>query len=367
LLRAIDQNILLGKLTPADIAGQDEMLYGQDDLINCYEDYPAIIKNTERLIEDSTISLDASIKNRKTFTGTPYDDKLLLEKLAREGFAYRYPDRDKRAKGRLEKELDVIDRLGFSAYFLITLDIVRYAKMRGYYHVGRGSGANSLLAFCLQITDVDPMQLDLYFERFINPMRTSPPDFDIDFSWDERDDVTDYVFKRYGSEYTALLATYKTFQGRSTTREVTKTFGLPKEGIDKIINQSAEKHKHHGLADTILKCDHYLEGFPNYLSIHAGGIIISEKPINYFTALQMMPKGFPIVHFDMHTAEDLGFHKYDILSQRGLGHIKDAVDIISKNKGVKIDIHKVREVMQDEKVKKQWLCSKNRVLNIFQF
>ena len=88
--------------------------------------------------------------------------------------------------------------------------LIRYAKSRGYYHVGRGSGANSLVAFCLQITDVDPIQLDLYFERFINPKRTSPPDFDIDFSWDERDDVTDYIFKRYGREYTALLATYNT-------------------------------------------------------------------------------------------------------------------------------------------------------------
>lgn len=353
LLRAIDQNTLLSKLSKTDIAQQDEVFYDQDTLLKFYKDYPAIIRNTERLIEDSSIHFDSSTKNRKTFTGNPGDDKLLLETRAREGFAYRYPGQNRKAKDRLEKELQVIDQLGFSAYFLITLDIVRYAKKSGYYHVGRGSGANSLVAFCLQITDVDPIELDLYFERFINPKRTSPPDFDIDFSWDERDDVIDYVFQKYGGEHTALLATYNTFKGRSTVREVAKVFGLPKEDIDRIIKQPTEKHKHHDLADIILNCSRYLEGIPNYLSIHAGGILITEKPINAYTALQMMPKGFPIVHFDMHVADDFGFHKYDILSQRGLGHIKDAVDIIARNKGAKVDVHNIREIMRDEKVKKQ--------------
>lgn len=123
----------------------------------------------------------------------------------------------------MRKELKTIAELDFAAYFLITWDIVRYAESAGYHHIGRGSGANSIVAYCLFITDVEPLELDLYFERFINPQRTSPPDFDIDFSWDGRDDVTDYIFKRYGREHTALLATYSTFQHAAVIRELGKS------------------------------------------------------------------------------------------------------------------------------------------------
>src|SRR6185312_10191973 len=117
----------------------------------------------------------------------------------------------KKTKQRLDKELRVIDKMGFTAYFLITWDMIRYAQSRGFYHVGRGSGANSLVAYSLRITDVEPTELDLYFERFLNPHRTSPPDFDIDFSHRDRDEIIDYVMKRYGRRHVALLGMYPTF------------------------------------------------------------------------------------------------------------------------------------------------------------
>ncbi|MGA0232620.1 MAG: hypothetical protein ACO3MB_07070, partial [Saprospiraceae bacterium] len=217
----------------------------------------------------------------------------------------------------------------------------------------RGSGANSIVAFNLFITDVDPMDLDLYFERFINPHRSSPPDFDIDFSWDERDDVIDYIFKRYGREHTALLATYNTFKGKSIIRELGKVFGLPKADIDLIVDEPHAEEKHHHFARYIFRYGKMIEGFPNYLSIHAGGILISEESLFYHTAVQMMPKGFPISHFDMYGAEDLGFHKYDILSQRGLGHIKDAVSLVAENQGRAVDIHDVEKIKQDLEVRTQ--------------
>ncbi len=112
---------------------------------------------------------------------------------------------------------------------------------RGFYHVGRGSGANSIVAYCLRITDVDPIDLDLYFERFINPKRTSPPDFDIDFSWKERDEVLDYIFKRYGRKHTALIGTISTFRDRSIFRELGKVYGLPKEEIDLLVKEPESK------------------------------------------------------------------------------------------------------------------------------
>ncbi len=296
---------------------------------------------------------NTSLNNRQAFTGSRAGDMKLLRKLAINGCVRRFGERNRGAMKRTQKELDVIDKMGFAAYFLITWDIVRYAQTAGYHHVGRGSGANSIVAFNLFITDVDPMDLDLYFERFINPHRSSLPDFDIDFSWDERDDVTDYIFKRYGKEHTALLATYNTFKGKSIIRELGKVLGLPKADIDLIVNEPQATDKHHPFAKHIFKYGKYIEGFPNYLSIHAGGILISEEPLNYHTALQMMPKGFAITHFDMYAAEDVGFHKYDVLSQRGLGHIKDAVSLVARNQGKAVDIHNVSEIKEDVNVRKQ--------------
>lgn len=354
LLRCIDLNIVIGKLQDAHCAKASEKLYSTEALKTIFSQYPQIIANTEYIMDTCEIAMhDTSLNNRQTFTGSSPGDMKLLTKLAVNGCIRRYGDRNKKAMERTLKELKVIDSLGFAAYFLITWDIIRYAHSVGYHHVGRGSGANSIVAYNILITDVNPMDLDLYFERFINPHRSSPPDFDIDFSWDERDDVTDYIFKRYGKDHTALLATYNTFKGKSIIRELGKVLGLPKKDIDIIVNEPMAVEKHHSFAKHIFKYGKLIEGFPNHLSIHAGGILISEEPLNYHTALQMMPKGFAITHFDMYGAEDLHFHKYDILSQRGLGHIKDAVTLIASNQGRAVDIRNVEAIIQDTEVKKQ--------------
>ncbi len=353
LLRAIDLNILVTKLKSNDYATSTSTFAKLTELKKAFETYPNILENTKQLFKKCSIDLQSNLKNnRQHFTGSKESDFEFLKKLTYKGYEQRYGNR-REVFARIEKELNVIYKLNFECYFLITWDIIRYAHSVGYHHIGRGSGANSIVAYCLRITDVEPIELDLYFERFINQFRTSPPDFDIDFSWDERDDVTDYIFKRYGATHTALLATYNTFKGKSILREVGKAFGLPKAEIDLMVKEPMAKHKHHGLAKQVFKYGERIVGFPNYLSIHAGGVLISEKPINYFTALQMMPKGFPITHFDMYGAEDLGFHKYDILSQRGLGHIKDAVTLIHQNKKERVDIHDLEAIKEDEKVKEQ--------------
>ncbi len=354
LLRAIDMNTVITRLTESDLAKKTELLHLPEDLEHFYQIYPRIIRNTQRIVDACSIDLPSSLhNNRQTFTGGKESDFQLITKLAINGCKRRYGSDNLQALERVKRELKVILQQDFCSYFLITWDIVRYAQLSGYHHVGRGSGANSIVAFCLYITDVDPLELDLYFERFINPYRTSPPDFDIDFSWDERDDVTDYIFKRYGREYTALLATYNTFKGRSIIRELGKVFGLPKAEIDVIVDKPQAEAKHHPLAKTIFQYGKLISGFPNYLSIHAGGVIISEKPINYFTALQMMPKGFPITHFDMYHGEDLGFHKYDVLSQRGLGHIRDAVELIKQNQEKSVNVHEVEKIKNDPMVRAQ--------------
>lgn len=353
-LRAIDKNTLLSKLTPPDMASPKECFISPDLLSIAYSDYPQIIRNTERLTDECSILIDfASVKNKRIFTSSRYDDRLLLEKLALDGMAYRYGKSNKEARKRIDHELEVIDRLGFSAYFLITWDIVRYSMSRGFYHVGRGSGANSIVAYCLKITDVDPIELNLYFERFINPKRTSPPDFDIDFSWRDRDEVQDYIFKRYGNKHTALLGTVTTFRDRSIFRELGKVYGLPKEEIDKIVDYPDASLNKDEITQNLYATGNRLMDFPNIRSIHAGGILISEEPITCYTALDLPPKGFPTTQFDMYVAEAIGFEKLDILSQRGIGHINESVEIIGSNRGVKVDVHRISDFKRDEKVNKR--------------
>ncbi|MBC8486822.1 MAG: DNA polymerase III subunit alpha [Bacteroidetes bacterium] len=353
-LRVVDNNILISRLTPEMLADESEKMLPVDDLLMYYRDYPQIIKNTEKLIEECEIDFDyKSFKNKRTFTGNVSDDKTLLKKLAYDGLEYRYGMKNKVARERVEKELDIIFKLGFSAYFLITWDIIRYSMSRGFYHVGRGSGANSVVAYCLKITDVDPIDLDLYFERFINPKRTSPPDFDIDYSWREREEVQDYIFKRYGHEHTALLGATSTFKGKSIFRELGKVYGLPKGEIDDLVNNPEKEVNKNQITKRIYEISKGLIDFPNIRSIHAGGILISEKPITYYTALDMPPKGFPTTQWDMYVAEEIGFEKLDILSQRGIGHIRDAKEIILENRGINIDVHQVDKFKKDKKVMQQ--------------
>jgi DNA-directed DNA polymerase III PolC len=349
-LRAIDKNTLLSKLTDSDLASPKEIFLPSDFTHIIYSDYPQIVQNTERLTDECAVEMDfTTIKNKRTFTGSRYDDKQLLEKLAVDGMHYRYGHSDDEAIRRVKHELEVINKLGFSAYFLITWDIIRYSMSRGFYHVGRGSGANSIVAYCLKITDVDPIELNLYFERFINPKRTSPPDFDIDYSWRDRDEVQDYIFKRYGRKHTALLGTMSTFRDRSIFRELGKTYGLPKEEIDRLVDNPAVTGRD-DITEQLFQIGNQLLDFPNLRSIHAGGILVSEEPITCYTALDLPPKGFPTTQFDMYVSEAIGFEKLDILSQRGIGHINESVEIIAENKGIKVDVHRISDFKEDEQV-----------------
>lgn len=350
LLRAIGKNTLISKLGEKDFASPDEMFVPEAALLSTFRNFPSIISNTLQLIDSCEIKTQLHTdKNKRHYSASREDDRVLLEKLAMEGFHYRYGDNPV-AKARVVKELKIINDLNFNAYFLIVWDVIRYAQNRGFYYVGRGSGANSIVAYCLKITDVDPIKLDLYFERFLNPNRTSPPDFDIDFSWKDRDEVIDYVFRRYGKDHVSLLGMYSTFQRRAIIRELGKVFGLPKEEIDQLVRSKDKTMNEDKIQRTILKYGKLLENFPNHLSIHPGGMLISETPIYQYTVNELPPKGFCTAQIDMFLAEKIGLFKLDILSQRGLGHIKDAIRLVKQNQGIDIDIHQVEQFMSDPKV-----------------
>jgi DNA polymerase-3 subunit alpha len=353
LLRAIAQNTLLSKLPAAEQASEDERARSRVELEEIFSDFPDAIINTEKILNNCSVHFEfgkLSNKNLRFYTGSAEGDADLLRTKAYEGLAYRYPDRPENVIERVEKELAVINRMNFASYFLINWDIVTYARSRNYFYVGRGSGANSIVAYLLLITDVDPIDLDLYFERFINEHRSNAPDFDIDFSWNDRDDITRYIFERFGKQRTALLGSYSTFQRDAVLRELGKVFGLPPSEIDRL-----QQYKRTGEADQVgklvLQYSELIQGFPSHLSIHASGIIISEEPVTAYTATFMPPKGYPTTQFSMLEAEDIGLFKFDILSQRGLGKIKDAVELVSRNQQVEIDIHDINSFKKDEAIR----------------
>lgn len=353
LLCAIGHNTLLSKVPPEVNCSPDEIMTTEAEVRHRYEQFPQLIRTTEEVLAQCSIAFDFHVsKNKRTFSGSALIDQRLLERETWKGVRYRYGDDfSEEIRQRVEKELRMINELGFSAYFLINWDIIRFAQLKGFFYVGRGSGANSIVAYCLRITDVDPIDLDLYFERFINPYRQNPPDFDLDFSWKDRDELTTYIFRRHGEEHTALLATYSTYQSNAVVRELGKVFGLPKDEIDALQATKNGESVGEGLAALIRRYSVLLHDFPHHLSIHAGGVLISEKPITCYTALNHPPKGFPVTQFSMLEAEDIGLYKYDILSQRGLGHIKDTVELVKKNRGIDIDIHRIADFKKDEKIK----------------
>ncbi|MEM9858956.1 MAG: DNA polymerase III subunit alpha [Bacteroidota bacterium] len=356
LLRAIDNNTLLSKLSKTEEGDQYDLFLAPDEMLRIYKEYPNLVYRSSELLSQCTINFkfhNNVPQNLKTYTRSDEDDFKILRRLCLRGISYRYPKRHFKIYRRLAKELQIIRQKEFVSYFLINCKIVNYARKKGYYYVGRGSGANSVVAYLIRITDVDPIDLDLYFERFINLYRQNPPDFDIDFSSRDRDDVTRFIFEFFNKKTpngVSLLATYSTFQYRAAIRELGKVFGVPPHEIDKI---SKSGQPHDKLSEMVLKYSGYIAGIPSHLSIHAGGILISEKPIHYFTATSLPPKGFPTTHFDMHIAEDVGLYKFDILGQRGLGKIKDCLELIKNNhpEAPDIDIHDFKALKKDEKIK----------------
>jgi DNA-directed DNA polymerase III PolC len=351
LLRAISKNCLLSKLPVEAQASDKEVFVNPAAIIQAFKAHSFMITNTYELMEACNVTMDfGGDKTMQCYSASKEDDRILLAKLASDGLLRRYGSKNKTARERIDKELKIINDLGFNSYFLINNDLVRYAVSRGFYHVGRGSGANSIVAYCLGITDVDPIELNLYFERFLNPERTSPPDFDIDFSYTDRDEIMDYVFKRFGKDHVALCGSYSTFKHDAIIHELGKVFGLPEDEIKSLQRTNFPEDKIHKL---IFQYGQLIRGFPNIMSIHPCGMLISEEKISQYATRFLPPKNLVGVQMDMFVAEDIGLNKFDILSQRGLGHIKECLQLIKQNKGVDINIHNFSKFRNDEGIKKQ--------------
>lgn len=362
ILCATKLNIILSKLQPEDHARETDKMLPLNELLDRFKDYPLIIDNTRQLLYTCEFNFDFSIpRNKLHYTGTKDEDEKLLKRLAYQGMTKRYGNNNDLARHKITSELEVINDMNFAGYYLINWDITQKSQKLGLPYVGRGSGANSIVSYCLEITAICPIELNLYFERFLNRGRTSPPDFDIDWSWQDRDTILDYIFERYGKDYVAFCGTIARFGRKSIVRELGKVFGLSEAEIKPLaaqfeLNENMDLTRFNHIVQAVFKYGKLLVDFPYNRSMHSCGIIISEEPLVNVTALEMYPKGYAVVQFDMDIAEDIGYEKFDILSQRGLGTISDCVKLIKTNCGLDVNIEdrslSLNESLTNERLKR---------------
>ncbi len=296
------------------------------------------------------------------------------------GARQRYGKVAGQVKARLDRELKVIEMLDFCDYFLVVRDIIAFAEREDIPHVGRGSAANSIVSYCLGISAVDPLKFDLYFERFLNEFRTDVPDIDIDFCWRRRDDVIDYVYRRYGKERVAMVSTHSRLLARSAFRDVARVMGLPQDEIDR----HSKRLPHYGVSSiaeametfpemadfpiakepwrTVVETALKIDGYVRHLSIHLGGLVIGDRPLTWYTALENSAKGIVITQYEMKGIEKTGLVKIDLLGQRSLSIVAEAARSVEAQRGIRLDL----EHLPDRDPRTATLLRNGRTMGCFQ-
>ena len=364
-LRAIDSIVAQEQLdaTEHEVAPPDAWLRSPAEMAAAWPTWAEALANTQAIAEDCRVELPMHVpKFPKAPTGDGRSPYAQLRTQCETGAQWRYGARpDPAVRARMDYELEVIDRLGYSAYFLIVADLVRFARGEGIPCVGRGSAADSLVAYVLGIGGVDPMAYDLYFERFLHLGRTDCPDIDIDFCWRGRDRVLEYVYATYGAERVAMICSFITFGARSAFRDVAKTFGLPLDEIERLCSRLP----HADVANiraaleqfpecralpfdeepyrSILALAERIDGFPRHVGIHPCGIVIAPTPLTDLVPLELATKGLVVTQYDMHPIEALGLVKIDLLGQRALSIVTDAANIVRDVYGQTLDLETLPE------------------------
>ena len=366
-------DILLCLQTGKKLADEDRMRYvGGQYYVKSEEEMKGLfpyaweaVENTQRIADRCNVEIEFGVtKLPKYDVPEGYDSWSYLNKLCTDGLKERYEDENKPAgntgqtlRERLDYELGVIRTMGYVDYFLIVWDFINYAKENGIpVGPGRGSAAGSIVAYCLKITNIDPIRYNLLFERFLNPERVSMPDIDVDFCFERRQEVIDYVGRKYGADKVVQIVTFGTMAAKGVIRDVGRVMDLPYAYVDSIakmipnelnitidralemnpefrnLYNSDEQVKH--LIDMCRR----LEGLPRHTSMHAAGVVICQKSADEFVPLSRGSDGSITTQFTMTTLEELGLLKMDFLGLRTLTVIKDAVDMIEKDTGVHIDV-----------------------------
>ena len=363
------QEILICIQTGKTIEDPDRLMFETDEfyLKSCeemwdhFKGYPEALLNTVRVAEACQVEIEFGELHLPKYDvpndTTPFD---YLKSQCLQGFHRRYEENEELID-RLEYELEIIRQMGYVDYFLIVWDFIKYARDNGIMvGPGRGSAAGSMVAYCLGITNVDPIKYQLLFERFLNPERISMPDIDIDFCYERRQEVIDYVVRKYGEDRVAQIITFGTMAARAAVRDVGRALAIPYNEVDKVaklIPMMPGKHltiadalemnselkmlynsepRIHELLDTAMT----LEGMPRHASTHAAGVVISSEPITHFVPLYRNEELIS-TQFPMTTLEELGLLKMDFLALRTITVIRDCLDTVERGRGISIDIDRI--------------------------
>ncbi len=357
-------------------------LKSYDEMQQVLGDYPEALTNTLKIAEQCNFDFVFG-ENHMPIFDVPegYTLDSYFEELCRKEIATRYQPVTEAVMQRLEYELSVIKQMGYSGYFLIVWDFIRFARERGIYvGPGRGSAAGSIVSYALHITDIDPLKYDLLFERFLNPERVSMPDIDIDFCYERRGEVIDYVIEKYGQDHVCQIITFGTMAARGAIRDVGRVMSVPITTVNKVakaipnelgmtiekaLNASQELRNYceedPQIAELIATAQK-LEGLPRHAGTHAAGVVISKEPLDHYLPLQKSAECGVITQFAKENVEEIGLLKMDFLGLRTLTVINKAVDMIQQNHGVVVDFN---QMPMDDAATYQLLCDGDSI-GVFQ-
>ena len=362
-------DILLCIQTGKKVSDENRMRYeggqyyvkSEEEMRQLFPYAPEAIENTHKIAERCNVEIEFGVTKLPRFdVPDGYDSWGYLNHLCDEGFALRYPDDDGTLRARLDYELGTIKSMGYVDYFLIVWDFINFAKSHGIaVGPGRGSAAGSIVAYCLKITDIDPIRYQLLFERFLNPERVSMPDIDVDFCYERRQEVIDYVVEKYGKNQVAQIVTFGTLAARGVIRDVGRVMDLPYSLCDQVskmvpaelnitLDLALQKnpelkalYESDEQVKKLIDMSKRLEGLPRHTSMHAAGVVISRTSIDEYVPLSRGADGTIVTQFTMTTLEELGLLKMDFLGLRTLTVIQDAVKMIEKDYGVKLDLEHI--------------------------
>ena len=335
-------------------------LKSEEEMRKIFANMPEAVDNAHEIAERCNVEITFGQLHLPDFNAPDgLTNREYLRKLCEEGLGQRYEGSDQETMGalheRLDYELTTIENMGYVEYFLIVWDFINYAKMNGIMvGPGRGSAAGSIVAYTLRITDIDPIKYGLIFERFLNPERVSMPDIDIDFCYERRGEVIDYVTEKYGEDKVSQIITFGTMKAKQAVRDVGRALNVSypetdaiakaipfslKMTIDMALETSPElkaKYENEETTKKVIDMARAIEGMPRHASTHAAGVVISKDSIDEYVPLYLADKGLS-TQFNMTTIEELGLLKMDFLGLRNLTVIRDALEMIEENHGVKID------------------------------
>ncbi len=365
---AVPHDVLLCIQTAKTVDDENRMRFPNDqfylkselEMERIFADLPEAIENTKKIAERCNVEFQFGQIHLPEFQSPGgKGNETYLRELCAEGMRDRYGDIAPELLERLSYELDTIVAMGYVEYFLIVWDFINYARKNGIMvGPGRGSAAGSIVAYALKITDIDPIKYGLIFERFLNPERISMPDIDIDFCYERRQEVINYVIEKYGADKVAQIITFGTMKAKAAVRDVGRAVNMSyaevdviakaipfdlKMTIDKALDMNPElraSYEGDRRVKELLDTAKALEGMPRHASTHAAGVVISKKSIHEYVPLYLAEKGIS-TQFTMGTIEELGLLKMDFLGLRNLTVIRDALELIEQNHGVKIDLSRM--------------------------